>query len=165
MATAKIARKNRYDDFGTIERVHHERRQQRQQDCADQPEDAGNHGTAPKLGIHPQIAEQPAGRAQNVWVNLQIRRRPGGFRDEQARAPAKDGEQHHHDGEHCRITASLHRHTAGDRAAEDRQKGGALDQRVASRQFLPSQMIGQDAVFDRPEERTYQAEHEQGYEQ
>ena len=35
------------------------------------------------------------------------------------------------------IAAVLHRHAAGDRAAEDREKGRALDERVAGRQLLP----------------------------
>src|SRR6185503_797385 len=36
--------------------------------------------------------------------------------------------------------------------------GRALDQRVGGRQFLARQMIGQDAVFERPEQRRQHAE-------
>ena len=63
------------------------------------------------------------------------------------------------------IAAVLGGEAAGDGAAEDREEGRALDQRVAGRQLAFGEMIGQDAVFDRPEQRADDAEQEQGQEQ
>ena len=46
-------------------------------------------------------------------------------------------------------------------AEQDGDEGRAFDQRVAGRQLFALQMIGQDAVFDRPEQRRDDAEEEQ----
>ena len=54
--------------------------------------------------------------------------------------------------------ADMQRHAAGDRAAENCEKGRALDERIARRKFLARQMIGQDAVFDGAEQRAGDAE-------
>ena len=94
-----------------------------------------------------------------------MRRGLPGLRDKEAGGPAQDGKEHQDDGEHGRIAAVLHREAARDGAAEDRQKGGALDKGIARRQFFPRQMIGKDAVLDRPEQSSDHAEQEQGHEQ
>ena len=52
----------------------------------------------------------------------------------------------------------MQRHAAGDRAAENCEKGRALDERIARRKFLARQMVGQDAVFDGAEQRAGDAE-------
>ena len=56
----------------------------------------------------------------------------------------------------------VRRIAAHDEAAEDGQKGRALDQSVACGQFVGFQMIGQDAVFDRAEQGRDDAEAEEG---
>jgi uncharacterized tellurite resistance protein B-like protein len=45
----------------------------------------------------------------------------------------------------------------GQRADQDRDEGAGLDQRVAANQFLLTQMLRQDGVLDRPEQRRMQA--------
>ena len=50
---------------------------------------------------------------------------------------------------------------ADDGAEQDRHEGRAFDQRVAGRQFFLLQVVGQDAVFDRAEQRRDHAEQEQ----
>ena len=102
------------------------------------------------------------GRAQDVGIDRQIRRRPRRLRDEEARRPAQQGKDHHHKGQQRGLAATLHRNAAGDSAAEDREKGGTLDERIARRQLLALQMIRQNAVFDRPEQRADHSEQEQG---
>ena len=63
------------------------------------------------------------------------------------------------------IAAVLRREPADDGAEQDGHEGRAFDQRVAGRQFGALQMIGQDAVFDRTEQRRDHAEQEQRDEQ
>ena len=60
---------------------------------------------------------------------------------------------------------SARRQPADDGAEQDRDEGRALDQRVAGRQLRALQMVGQDAVFDRAEQRRDHAEQEQRDEQ
>ena len=63
--------------------------------------------------------------------------------------------------EHSRMLALLGREPADDGAEQDRHEGRAFDQRVAGGQLFLLQVIGQDAVFDRPEQRGDHAEQEQ----
>ena len=63
------------------------------------------------------------------------------------------------------MAAVFRRDAAGDGAEQNRDKGRAFDQRIAFRQFAALQMIGQDSVFDRPEQRADDAEAEQRNEQ
>ena len=60
---------------------------------------------------------------------------------------------------------SLAANAADDGAEQDRDEGRAFDQRVAGRQFRAGEMVGQDAVFDRAEQRGDHAEQEQRDEQ
>jgi hypothetical protein len=59
-----------------------------------------------------------------------------------------------------RIAAVLGGEAGDDGADQDGKEGAAFDQRVAGRQFFARQMIGQDAVFDRAEQRRDGAEQE-----
>ena len=88
-----------------------------------------------------------------------------GRRDEQARDPARQRERDDQERKEDRIAAPLRCQPAGDGAEQDRDEGRALDQRVAGRQFRALQVIGQDAVFDRAEQRRDHAEQEQRDEQ
>ena len=60
-----------------------------------------------------------------------------------------------------RMVALLGGEAADDGAEQDRHEGRAFDQRVAGGQLFPLQMIGQDAVLDRAEQRRDHAEQEQ----
>ena len=59
-----------------------------------------------------------------------------------------------------RIAAVLGGEAGDDGADQDGEEGAAFDQRIAGRQFFARQMIGQDAVFDRAEQRRDGAEQE-----
>ena len=52
-----------------------------------------------------------------------------------------------------RIAAVLRRDPGDDGAEKNGEEGSAFDQRVALGQFLAGKMVGQDAVFDRAEQR------------
>ncbi len=47
-------------------------------------------------------------------------------------------------------------------ADQNGEEGAAFDQRIARRQFFTLQEVGQDAVFDRTEQRGKAAEQEHG---
>ena len=64
-----------------------------------------------------------------------------------------------------RVAAVLGRDAADDGAEQDGDEGRALDQRVAGGQFRALQVVGEDAVLDRPEQRGDDAEQEQSEEQ
>ena len=63
------------------------------------------------------------------------------------------------------MAALLGGEPADDGAEQDRHEGRGLDQRIAGGQFLARQMVGQDAVLDRAEQRRDHAEQEQRDEQ
>ena len=65
---------------------------------------------------------------------------------------AKRGD-HHQPGEMDRIAVTLGREAGNDSADQDGEEGAAFDQRVAGRQFVARQVVGQDAVFNRAEQR------------
>ena len=115
--------------------------------------------------IGPEVAQQRAGRAQDVEVDAKIGRRLAGPRDEQARCPAQHREADHEPAEGGRIAAVPCRVAAGDGADEDRQEGRGLDEGVAGGQLRAAQMIRQDAVFDRAEQGRDDAEGKQRREQ
>ena len=113
-----------------------------------------------RLSIHRSL-QQRAGRARDVGIDAQVGRALAGARDQQARDPAQQREHHDQRAEHRRVVALLGGEAADDRAEQDRHEGRAFDQRVAGGQLLLLQVIGQDAVFDRAEQRGDHAEQEQ----
>ena len=108
---------------------------------------------------------RPDGGGEDIALHDEIGRRLPGARDEQARAPAHQREHDHQRGELDRVAAVLGGDAADDGAEQDRDEGRALDQRVAGRKLGAGEMVGQDAVFDRPEQRRDHAEQEQRDEQ
>jgi hypothetical protein len=64
-----------------------------------------------------------------------------------------------------RIAAVLGGIARDDRSGQNRDEGRAFDQRIAARQLGLGEVIGQDAVFDRPEQRRDDTDQEQGHEQ
>ena len=71
---------------------------------------------------------------------------------------AASGEADHQREEDRRAAVFVRGEAAGDGAGEDGDEGRAFDQRVAGGQFVATQMVGQDAVFHRPEQRAENAE-------
>ena len=78
----------------------------------------------------------------------------GGMNSAESQQRERNADQQRRDG--GEFTGA--RESAGDGAGEDGDKGGALDQGIAGRQFGALQMIGQDAVFHRPEQSAQHAE-------
>ena len=64
-----------------------------------------------------------------------------------------------------RIAGHRRGEAARDRAEQDGEEGRAFDERVAGGQLLAREMVGQDAVFDRAEQRRDDAEQRQRHEQ
>ena len=64
-----------------------------------------------------------------------------------------------------RVAAVLRGQSGDDSAEQDGEEGAAFDQRIAGRQFGARKMVGQDAVFDRPEQRSDHAVQDDGDEQ
>lgn len=63
------------------------------------------------------------------------------------------GDQHDSGRNNPGIVRRRHHHASTDGASQNRQKGAHLDQRVATDQFALAQVLGQDRIFDRPEQR------------
>ena len=84
-----------------------------------------------------------------------------GRRDVSRSAIAGDGDDHqlHHHAD--ARTAFRCRETADDEPADDRRESCALNQRIAGDELLAPQMVGQNAVFDRTEQRRDAPEPEQ----
>ena len=57
------------------------------------------------------------------------------------------------------------RDAAADRAEKNREESRGLDERIASRKLILAQLIGQDAVFHRAEQRREHAKQEKRHEQ
>ncbi len=94
-------------------------------------------------------------------MDLEARRADAGRRDEARRAVAGERDDHHLRHDAGGRAALSRRESADDETADDRREGRPLDQRVGRDKLLAPQMVGQDAVFDRPEQRRDAAEAEQ----
>ena len=143
--------------FVAADRILDQRRQQRQHDDADEPEPARHHGAPPQPRIGAQMADQRGGRGGDVERHLQMRRALARRRDEQAGDPAGERETHHQRGEDRRFAAAR-RQPTDDGAGQNRDEGRAFHQRIAGGQLLALEMVRQDAVFDRAEQRRDDAE-------
>ena len=132
----------------------HERRQQRQHQRANEPEPARHHGAPPQSRLAADIFDERAGRGENIAPDHQVWRALAGRRNEPAGDPACHRRHNHQPGEMDGVAAILRRDAGDDGADENGKKGPALDQRIAGRQFGALEMVGQDAVFDRSEQRS-----------
>ncbi|CDX61376.1 hypothetical protein MPL1032_390012 [Mesorhizobium plurifarium] len=148
-------------DLVATERILDHRRQDRKHDRADQPEPRGHQAGAPDAHVGAQFGDLPPGRAEDVLVDGKVGCRRTGGRDVAAGQPAADGQRHHDRPEHRDADAVGGNDAPGDGAAEDRREGGRLDPGIGLGQFLALEMIGQDAVFDRSEQRRDDAEHQE----
>ena len=88
-----------------------------------------------------------------------------GARDERLAPQHSTREHHDHGAEHGRMVALLGGEAAHDGAEQDRHEGRAFDQRVAGGQFFLLEVVRQDAVLDRAEQRRDHAEQKQRREQ
>ncbi len=151
--------------FRGAERVLDERRHQGERDRAREPEPAHHQRRPPQPPLGLQVAEQGCGRTRDVLVDREIRRALAGARNEQRRRPAQHREADHQSGKRCRIAAPARGKPAHNGAEQDGDEGRALDQGVAGRKLGLGEMVGQDAVFDRPEQRGDNPEQEQRHEE
>ena len=141
----------RFDDDG----------HQRKRDRPDHPEPTDRDRADPLAIVGLQLAQDVAGRGPRIEIDLEVGRADAGGGDPARRRVA--GERHRsqlkHDGPG---RAALGGGVAAEHeAADDRREGRALDERVAGDQLFLFQVIGQDTVFDRPEQSRDAAEAEQ----
>ena len=140
-------------------------RQEREDHRADQPEPADHQAAAPDPVVAPDIPEQARRRAENVALDDEVGRLAAALRDAAAREPGEHGEDHDHGDVGGGAAALGDGKAAGDGAEEDREKGGALDQSVARGQLVTAEIVGQEAILDRPEKSGEHAEEEEGKEE
>ena len=143
----------------------HERRQQRQDQGANEPEPAHHDRAPPQPRVRADISDQGCGRNQNVAVDDEVRRPLTCAWDIEARNPARERGHDHEPGKVDGIAFASRRNSRRDGAKQDGEKGAAFDQRVAGRQLSALEMIRQDAVFDRTEQGSQSPECEDGEKQ
>ena len=99
------------------------------------------------------MTQHPCGRADHVEIDLQILVECGRGGNEEARGVTQ--QRHGHDqARHQQHTAAgQNQQTARDGAEQDGEKGSGLDHRVAGDQFIGMQVLRQDRVLDRAEQR------------
>ena len=98
---------------------------------------------------------------QRIQVNPEFRHRSRRIRDAAARQVADHGHQQTGKRDPDRIAPHPGEQAAGQRADEDGDEGPRLDQRVAADKFVLDEMLRQDRVLDRSEDRRLQAEQAQ----
>ena len=89
-------------------------------------------------------------------------------RRERNEARADPAGQRDRDAEHAddeRAVVDQHQRAAEDRAEQDREERARLDQRIAGDQLVLAEVLGQQGVLDRPEDRRVRAEAEERDEQ
>ena len=97
-------------------------------------------------------------------VEAQVRGRRGRGRHPAAREPA-GSRQGEHGGRDGRLAAELHQRTAEDGAEQDGGERPHLHERVAADQLVGVEVLRQDAVLDRPEDRRVRTHQEDDGEQ
>ena len=126
-------------------------RHERKRDDPNRPEPACGERGHPLAIIGADFPNDPPGRGDDVPVDFEAGRPDAGRRDETRGPVAGESNDHQLRNDARGRTAFGCSETADDQSADDRGERRALDQRVGCNEFLPSQVIGQDAVFDRPE--------------
>ena len=149
------------DAFPAVQRMGDERRHQRHGDGAIKPEEARHRGEALQDRFGAQRLQQPEGRAEDIGIDPQI----GGGARRRGDEPGGDAacERYGHDpgdeGDGAEmVVVPLHGEAAGDRAGENGEEGRAFDQRISGGKLLPRQVVRENAVFDRSEQRAGHAE-------
>ena len=154
------------DILVAAEHVLHQRRQQRQHHRADQPEPARHQRAPPQPAVAAQMLEQAAVELAMFVGDHQVGRAGADLRDEQARAPAQQREHQHQPGERRPDRRRLSRR-GRRRWCRAGSPGRSRLRPARWRPAAPSfgSRSGQDAVFDRAEQRADHAEAEQRDEQ
>ena len=101
-------------------------------------------------------------------VNCELMSQPGGgYRcgSNHYRPYQQDGREIYIQGDPAGVAANSGEQAAGQRTDQDGDEGPALNQTVAADQFILGEVLRQDRVFDRAEQRRVQAEQEQRAEQ
>ena len=129
---------------------------------ADQPEPARRDGADPLPVVLLEDAQNAAGRRPEIEIDPEPARRDAGRRNEQRGGPAGEGDDGQLQDDRCGRTPLRRRQRAENEAGDDGGEGRALDQGVAGDQFFLAEMVGEDAVFYRSEQRRDAAEPEQG---
>ena len=152
-ANRKQRRDGGFDLYAASDLVFHDDGYQRQRHGAGQPEPAHRKACDPGAPVLHQLAHHAIGGGDDIALYLEAGRADAGGWNEQARNPAcqRDRHQLHNDADRSAIMARCI--AAHDDAEQNGQKRRALDKRVACGQLVRFQMIGQDAVFDRAEQR------------
>ena len=154
--------RNRHRENGEKERDHaggaadimfRQGRQHRQDDDADEPEPARHQRAPPQPPIGAHVFDQVDGRGGDVGIDLQIRRAFAGARDEQARDPGSGCRDQHQPGEMEGSPPSPAAKPATMVPIRMAMNVPPSTSALPAGQFFALQMIGQDAVFDRAEQR------------
>ncbi len=163
------------DREGEQEQVHHrlvaaqqvlaEGRELREEHGAHRPEPGDPDDRAEHRDVALGMAQDRPGLAEDVGVELQVRCGRPRLRDEQAGAGADRGDRHQRSGDEVQAVLAVDQHPAEHRAEEDRKERSRLDQGIAADQLVLRQVVGQDAVFERPEEGGLGAHQEQNGQQ
>ena len=131
-----------------------QRRQQRQHDDAGEPEPARHQRAPPQPRVGAQMADHRRGRGGDVGATLELRRAFAGRRNEQRRTASRRAQS----PSPARAKAAT---SPPPRAARPptmvpvrmAMKVAPSTSALAAGNSSRAQMIGQDAVFDRPEQR------------
>src|SRR5579883_3419984 len=138
---------------------HEARPEPRERNRADEPEPARHQAAPPQPRLRLEVAQQLEGRGRDIALDDELRRPLAGARNEAGEEPAQHREHHHQAAEQPGI--AFGGVSARDRADQDGEEGCCLDQRVAGGQLGFGEMVGQDAVLDRTEQCSDDAEPEQ----
>jgi hypothetical protein len=130
----------------------------REEDRAVVPEPRDAEHRQPDDAIALREVQVLPGFGERVPVDLQV----GGDRGRQRYVSADEvaGDRHHHSGDACvdrPVGLDRHHQAAGDRADQDRDERSHLDHAVAADQLLGLQVLRQDRVLDRAEQRRVHA--------
>ena len=98
------------------------------------------------------MADDGPAFADDIQVKFKIRRRRPGLGDEETGRHAGRRNGHYRTGHDQQAAFHTHHHAAKNGAQQDGEEGPGLDQRIAGDEFAFLQMVGQDTVFQRPEE-------------
>ncbi len=135
-----------------------------QEQGAVEPEPGDTEDRQEDQAIGASVADHPPGLEQGIGLQAQLRIRwrcrgdeatggIAGHRDDQRRASDPDG------------VAGRRQESAEQGADQDRDKRAGLDQGIAADQLVGLQMLGQDGVLDRTEQRRVAAEQTEGDQQ
>ena len=149
---------DRHDQLVAAEHDLDHGRQQTEDDRADEPEQADEDRAVPQSAILPQVAHDVVGRADEIVVDLEVRRPLAAAGNRQGREPAHRREAERQERQPPGRAAVFCRQRRDEGPGDDGDERRALDERVARRQVVHRKMVRQNPVFDRAEQRREHAE-------